>query len=62
LKRWRCIAEAALAWVAEDNEKEMPVRLFLGFSNTSHPQAASARLPYLARIKVKVALHLRGST
>jgi len=35
--------------VAEDNEKEMPVRLFLGFSITSHPQAASARLPYLKR-------------
>jgi hypothetical protein len=31
LKRWRCIAEAARAWVAEENEKEMPVRLFLGF-------------------------------
>jgi hypothetical protein len=50
LKRWRCIAEAACEWVAEDKEKEMPVRLFSGFSNTPHPQAASARLPYLSAL------------
>jgi hypothetical protein len=31
LKRWRCIAEAARAWVVEEKEKEMPVRLFLRF-------------------------------
>jgi hypothetical protein len=31
LKRWRCIAEAAREWVAEDKEKEMPVRPFSGF-------------------------------
>jgi len=31
LQRWRCIAEAARAWVAEDEENEMPMRLFLGF-------------------------------
>jgi hypothetical protein len=61
LKRWRCISEAARAWVAEENEKEMPVRLFPRFSIASHSPAASARLPYLAWIE-KVALHLRGST
>ena len=49
LKRWRCIAEAAREWVAEDKEKEMPARLFSRFSNTPHPPAASARLPYLKR-------------
>jgi hypothetical protein len=31
LKRWRCIAEAARAWVVEDKEKEMPLRLFSRF-------------------------------
>jgi hypothetical protein len=31
LKRWRCIAEAARAWVVEDKEKEMPMRLFSRF-------------------------------
>jgi len=31
LQRWRCIAEAACAWVVEEKEKEMPMRLFLGF-------------------------------
>jgi hypothetical protein len=49
LKRWRCIAEAARAWAVDDKEKEMPVRLFLGFSIASHSQAASERQPYLKR-------------
>jgi hypothetical protein len=46
LKRWRCIAEAARAWVAEENEKEMPGRLFLGFSIATHSPAASEMQPY----------------
>jgi hypothetical protein len=58
LKRWRCIAEAARAWVAEDKEKEMPMRLFLGFFYhiSSTGGLGEAALPE------KVALHRRGST